>query len=94
MLGRLTKRDDAQLSNIASRWHLDDMVFSSIIVSLLLVVAPTTKFKNCDALRLKFKSGVAATAKAAAATGATLNAKVYAANKGLDRDKDGAACEK
>ncbi|NCZ88682.1 MAG: hypothetical protein EBY92_05735 [Actinobacteria bacterium] len=69
------------------------MFFTSIMVSLVLLVSPTTKFKNCDALRLKFKSGVAATAKAAAASGATLNAKVYALNKGLDRDKDGAACE-
>ncbi len=52
------------------------------------------KFKNCTELRKVYPKGVAKDAKAAQATGATLNAKVYQDNSKSDRDKDGAACEK
>ena len=58
------------------------------------VVVPTQKFKNCDALRVKFPNGVAESVKAAGTSGATVNKKVYQANRGMDRDKDGIACEK
>jgi hypothetical protein len=51
------------------------------------------KFKNCTELRKVYPKGVAKNAKAAQTTGATLNAKVYNANKSSDRDNDGAACE-
>lgn len=37
--------------------------------------------------------GVAKSVTAAGSTGAAVKAKVYNANKGLDRDKDGIACE-
>ena len=52
-----------------------------------------TKYKNCDALRKKYPYGVAASAASVGTTKATVNAKVYSANRGLDRDKDGVACE-
>lgn len=60
----------------------------------LLLILPTTKFKNCDALRVKFPNGVAESVKAAGTSGATVNKKVYQANRGMDRDKDKIACEK
>ena len=65
-----------------------------LTAALTVMPAPATKFKNCDALRAKYPAGVAGTAKAAGTSGAKVNANVYAANKGLDRDKDGIACER
>jgi len=55
---------------------------------------PSKKFKNCTELRKVYPSGVAKSAKAAGQTGAAINAKVYAENAAIDRDKDGVACEK
>jgi len=63
------------------------------VFALLLVSPVATKYKNCDALRAKFPRGVALSAAKVGTTGATVNKKVYAANRGLDRDKDGVACE-
>jgi len=54
---------------------------------------PTQKYKNCTALKTRYPRGVAKSVAAAGSTGAAVNAKVYNANKGLDRDKDGIACE-
>ncbi len=51
------------------------------------------KFKNCTELKKVYPKGVAKDAKSAQHSGATLNPKVYLANKGSDRDKDGSACE-
>ena len=51
------------------------------------------KFKNCTELKKVYPKGVAKDAKSAQQSGATLNPKVYLANKGSDRDKDGSACE-
>lgn len=72
-----------------------------LVVSTLVVVfpvsasaLPTNKFKNCDALRAKYSSGVAVSAARAGNSGAIVNRVVYNANKGLDRDKDGIACER
>lgn len=56
--------------------------------------ASSTKFKDCAALLKQFPNGVAKNRKAAAASGAQVNAKIYAANRGLDRDNNGVACEK
>ena len=73
--------------------------FFLVAISALLVTFTFTpslqaqKFKNCTELRKVYPKGVAKDAKAAQATGATLNAKVYSANKSSDRDNDGAACE-
>ena len=51
------------------------------------------KFKNCTELKKAFPKGVAKDAKSAQQSGATLNLKVYLANKSSDRDKDGSVCE-
>jgi hypothetical protein len=51
------------------------------------------KFKNCTELKKVYPKGVAKDAKSAQQSGATLNLKVYVANKSSDRDKDGSACE-
>ena len=50
-------------------------------------------YKNCTELRKAYPKGVAKDAKSAQTTGATVNAKVYNANKKSDRDKDGIICE-
>lgn len=62
-------------------------------------------YKNCAALTKAYPHGVKASSKAvdryrasgkvkSRASRATVNAKVYAANKKLDADKDGIACER
>ena len=51
------------------------------------------KFKNCTELKKVYPKGVARDAQASQQSGAILNLKVYTANKGSDRDKDGAVCE-
>lgn len=51
------------------------------------------KFKNCTELKKVYPKGVAKDAKSAQQSGATLNPKVYLANKSSDRDKDGSVCE-
>lgn len=61
--------------------------------STSLANASSTKFTDCAALLKQFPNGVAKNRKAAAASGAQVNAKMYDANRGLDRDKDGVACE-
>ena len=60
-----------------------------------------TKFKNCTALHAVYKHGVGKSAKAHDKVsshakpkhGFKISARVYNANKKLDRDKDGIACE-
>ena len=56
--------------------------------------APFTKFKNCTELRKKFPVGVAQSPKSAGTSGAKVSKSIYSLHKGLDRDKDGIACEK
>ena len=56
-------------------------------------------FKNCKAVNAKYPGGVAKSAKSKNKGGVTKNppavdAKLFAKIKGLDRDKDGIACEK
>ena len=51
------------------------------------------KYKNCTEMRKVHPRGVARDAKAAGATGATVDAATYKVNAGSDRDKDGVACE-
>lgn len=58
-----------------------------------LAKAPSTKFRDCAALLKQFPKGVAKNQKAAGSSGANVNAKIYDANRGLDRDKNGVACE-
>jgi hypothetical protein len=68
------------------------MVALSLLAALLFAPV-STKYKNCDALRARYPYGVAKSKASVGGTGATVNAKVYNANRGLDRDKDGVACE-
>lgn len=58
-----------------------------------LAKVSSTRFSECAALLKQFPKGVARNQKAAGSSGAKVNAKIYDANRGLDRDKDGAACE-
>ena len=69
-------------------------VFSGSMASFAQASTPSAKYKNCTELRKKYPNGVAKSAKTAGNTGATVNAKVYAENKGSDRDNDGVACER
>ena len=66
---------------------------SFLFTSTVHASQPAKKFKNCTELRKTFPKGVAKDVKSAGDTGATVNAKVYKANSGSDRDKDGVACE-
>jgi len=65
------------------------------------------KYKNCTAMHKKYAGGVAKSSKvhntktvaghkvrAKSTYKPKVSASLYAANKGLDRDKDGIACEK
>jgi hypothetical protein len=63
--------------------------------------AAVTKYRNCTALNKKYKHGVAkkggrdkVSGTSRPVTTFTVNTAVYTANKGMDRDKDGVACEK
>jgi hypothetical protein len=51
------------------------------------------KYKTCASLRTVYPKGVARDAKSAASTGAIVDATWYRLHAGLDRDKDGIACE-
>jgi hypothetical protein len=79
----------------------------SILLSTLFIqnaqAIPEKKFKNCTALNKEYPGGVAEKAtsvnknKAGALQESKkvpkVSSKVYKENKGLDRDKDGIACE-
>lgn len=62
--------------------------------------APTVKsYKNCTELNKVYKGGVSKASNVKNKGGKTkykplVNAKLYAANKTKDRDKDGIACER
>ena len=61
--------------------------------------AAPAKFKNCTMLNKTFKGGVSMNATVRNKGGKTkyaptVNTAVYNNNKGLDRDKDGIACER
>jgi hypothetical protein len=55
--------------------------------------AATKKFTTCAALLKVYKSGVASTKKAKGKTKAVVSAATYRANKKLDLDGDGIACD-
>jgi hypothetical protein len=73
----------------------------STFVAVSPADAATPKYKNCTAMHKKYKHGVGkkgAKDKVKGSTKPVTNFKVsntiYKKNKGLDRDKDGIACEK
>lgn len=55
--------------------------------------AATKKFTDCTALLKQYKAGVASSKKTKGKTKAFLSASVYAANKKLDIDGNGIACD-
>ena len=62
-------------------------------------VAIKKPFKNCAAVNAKYPGGVAKSSKSVNKGGTTtqspvVNKKLYTKIKGMDRDKDGIACEK
>lgn len=80
-------------------------VITAVLAALIAITAlpaaeaAPAKFKSCAAMQKKYPNGVArdqAASQAAQAAGAAVPAvgrAVYTANRGLDRDKDGVACE-
>jgi len=69
------------------------LVFGGALVGATPAGAASKKFTNCTALLKTYRNGVAATKKARAKTKATVNAAIYKANKKLDVDGDGIACD-
>ena len=82
------------------------LAISSLLFAIGLSAANATsnsvlldkKFSNCAALTKVYPGGVAKSAKSVNKGGKitntpTVNAAVYSANAGKDRDKDGIACE-
>jgi hypothetical protein len=72
-----------------------------------LKTVKAAKYKNCTAMHKKYAGGVAKSSKvrntktvaghkvhAKSSHKPKVSAALYSANKGLDRDKDGIACEK
>lgn len=53
----------------------------------------SSKFKDCSTLLKKYTKGVAVSKAKRGKTKATINASVYRANKALDRDQNGIACD-
>ena len=79
--------------------------FLSIGISLALLALPmtaqaaSTVYKNCSALNLQYPNGISIKASAknlgkGPIQTPKVDSKLYAANKRLDIDKDGIACEK
>ncbi|MFC5604301.1 excalibur calcium-binding domain-containing protein [Sporosarcina koreensis] len=61
--------------------------------------AAPAKFKNCTELNKTYPGGVAKNAKVKNVGGKTkykpfVSAEIYNVHKGMDRDKDGIACER
>lgn len=75
------------------------LAFCSISPALASPLIVEKKFSNCSALNKVYPGGVSKSASVVNKGGKTklvpvVNAKVYAENKGKDRDGDGIACEK
>jgi hypothetical protein len=74
---------------------------STLVLSQSSIAAPVVHakaYKNCTDLRKSYPGGVAKSKSSTNKGGKikktpTVNAKVYASNKQMDRDGDGIACE-
>jgi hypothetical protein len=55
--------------------------------------SPSSKFKDCPQLLKRYKNGVAQSRATRAKTKAVVNSAVYRANRALDRNKNGIACD-
>lgn len=74
-------------------------ITTRVICSPLETDAAAKTFKNCTELNKTYKGGIAKNSKVKNKGGKTkykpkVSAKLYAANKSKDRDKDGIACER
>lgn len=85
--------------------RMSAIVLSATLALGVSAVAPssadaaTKSFKNCTELNKSYKGGVAKDAKVKNKGGKTsykpyVSANLYNANKSMDRDKDGIACER
>jgi hypothetical protein len=84
-----------------------NIILSAILLSTIFIqnaqAITEKKFKNCTALNKEYPGGVAEKATSANKNKAgvpqesknipKVSSKIYKENKGLDRDKDGIACE-
>jgi hypothetical protein len=83
------------------------IILISILLTTIFIQSaqaiPEKKFKNCTALNKEYPGGVAEKATSVNKNKAgvlqdskntpKVSSKIYKENKGLDRDKDGIACE-
>jgi hypothetical protein len=84
------------------------IILISILLTTIFIqnaqAMPEKKFKNCTALNKEYPGGIAEKATSVNKNKAgvlqdskkapKVSSKIYKENKGLDRDKDGIACEK
>ncbi len=83
-----------------ARWLVPAILFSAVTLSVATSAdAAPVKYKNCTALNAKYRHGVGLKGAKDHTTGKpvttfTVNNALYTANRSLDRDKDGIACEK
>ncbi|BFU42231.1 excalibur calcium-binding domain-containing protein [Krasilnikovia sp. MM14-A1004] len=77
------------------------LVSGSLAVALPADAAAVPTYRNCTALNQKYQHGVGrkgahdkVRGSSKPVTNFTVNTALYNANKKMDRDKDGVACEK
>jgi hypothetical protein len=81
------------------RSKLLSAIFVSIVLSggvlpqVVDAASPSSKFKDCSQLLKRYRDGVAQSRATRAKTKAVVNSAVYRANKALDRNKNGIACD-
>lgn len=77
------------------RLFLGLLIFSVFLATPTKAESPSQRFSTCEKLRssFKFSSGVARDSKSVGMTGAGVDRQLYEANKHLDKDSDGVACE-
>lgn len=72
---------------------------SSVVVAITPASAAGSAYQNCNAMHVRYKGGVGKPgavdrrASGHAKYAPTRSTALYNANKGLDRDRDGIACE-
>ncbi len=92
--------------NLSTQWR--QIIHVTAVATLLLLFAATTpttalaaakKYKNCTAMHKEYKGGISRNgakdkrSKGDAKYKPVVNNSLYQTNAGLDRDKDGIACE-
>jgi hypothetical protein len=92
--------DDVPMTGITHRRGVRVVLAASTALAVVAAVAAPSDaaartFRNCTALHKVYPHGVAKSRAAAKAHGweAKVSASLYKANKKMDRDRDGVACE-